>query len=75
MIDELATLCEQHGLELHISYNASEEAWDCDVYDGKTGVFTSFIFKHSLAILLQNAYNSTLEYIKKQNSKYYEQLL
>lgn len=67
MIGELALICEQHVLELYIAYNASEEVWDCDIDDGKTRVFSSFIYKHSLTILLQNAYNATLEYIKKQN--------
>lgn len=66
MIDKLTALCERHGLELYISYNASEEVWDCDVDDGKTRVFNSFIFKAGLTDLLQSAYNATIEYIKKQ---------
>lgn len=64
MFDKLTTLCERHGLELYISYNASEEVWDCDVDDGKTRVFNSFIYKGSLVVLIQNAYNATFEYLK-----------
>lgn len=67
MLDKLALICEQHGLELYIAYNASEEVWDCDIDNGKTRVFNSFVFKHSLTILLQDAYNAVVEYVQKLN--------
>lgn len=66
MIDKLTALCERHGLELYISYNIVEGVWDCDVYDGKTIVFNSIIFKAGLMDLLETAYNITIEYVNKK---------
>lgn len=65
MISELATLCEQHGLSVNIEYTTNEEAWDIDIDDGKENIYNSFICKGSIVILLQNAYNATFEYLKR----------
>lgn len=67
MIQELSLFCEQHGLSAAITYAASEEVWDIDIDDKGFLVYSSFIFKESLPILLQNACNATIEYIKKHN--------
>lgn len=63
---ELATLIEQHGLILNIDYNPFEEVYNIDIYDGKVHVYNSFDDKGSLVVLLQCAYNATIEYIKKR---------
>lgn len=65
MISELAKLCEQHGLSVNIEYTANEEAWDIDIDNGKENIYNSVIYKGSLVVLLQNAYNATFEYLKR----------
>lgn len=72
MTNELAALCEQYHFTLALDYNATEEVWSVDISRGKTHVYNSFIFKGTIAPLLQNAYNAMAEYIKKERSKQLE---
>lgn len=69
MINELATLCEQYHFTLTLDYNATEEVWSVDISRGKTHVYGTFIYKGSIATLLQNAYNAMVEYVKKERNK------
>lgn len=72
MIKELSTLCEQNKLSLNIDYTPTEEVWSIDIDDNKVNVYNSFIYKGSIVILLQNAYNAAIEYVKKRRNKQLE---
>ena len=59
-------------LSLNIDYTPTEEVWSIDIDDNKVNVYNSFIYKGSIVILLQNAYNAAIEYVKKRRNKQLE---
>lgn len=67
MMDELSQLCEQYGLTMKLTYTPNvDECWSIEIFHVDSGwKYSSFIYKGSLVILLQNAVNRIQEHFKK----------